>query len=97
MAGAAAGYYAAGIVFAISALTSIVAVMDHVSTDGWNENVLWTELFAALKGAIAGVLIAKGMGLSGWGLVRGGLYGFSITFALGSILSLAAYTIGQGK
>lgn len=78
MLGATAGQYAAGVTLAISTLTSIRAIYDDVKTDRFDLKTLADSIWAALKGAAAGGLIALAAGAS---LAVGATIGAGLTLA----------------
>ena len=90
--GAAAGLYTAGAVVAVSALTSIKVIYDSVSTGGFSGNTVGLGIMAGVKGAIAGGIFAKALGLS---LAAGAGLGFVIAAALTITATLIGITVKQ--
>ena len=85
--GGQAGYYSAAATVAVSALTSIKAIYDNVSADGFSGEAVGLGIVSAIKGAFAGGIIAKALGVS---LVAGA----GIGFAVAGTLAITATLIG---
>ena len=79
--GAKGGVFSAGVTVALSALTSIVAIYNGAKmSEGFNRNTLISSIWTALKGGVAGALIASAAGVSlalgatvGAGIAIGGI------------------------
>ena len=83
-----AGYYAAGITLALSAITDIVANVKNTNVDAFSKESLLTSISAALKGgAAAGILLYAG-GMTGLPLLAAAGGAAALTFLVSIGLKL---------
>lgn len=85
--GTTSGLYTASAVLAISAITSISVIFDKVSTEGFSSNAAILGIVASIKGALAGSLIAKALGVS---IIAGAGIGFVVTAGITVAATLVA-------
>ena len=90
--GAGAGQYAAAATLVISTGTTIKAIYDHVIQSGFDGNTVVTAIWAAIKGAAAGGLLALAMGAS---VVGGIAVGAIATLGIGIVVALIASEVRQ--
>ena len=88
--GASSGYIAGAITLALAAGADIYAKYNGIKENGFNGSTILVDVLAALKGALAGVALAKALKLSTSGLFSGGLIGMGITFMISGLAGLAA-------
>ena len=92
--GGKAGYYSAAATVAISALTSIKAIYDNVSAEGFSGEAVGLGIVSAIKGAFAGGIIAKALGVS---LVAGAGIGFAVAGTLAIVATLTGISVKQNN
>ena len=86
------GYYTAAATLAISAGTTLKVVFDHITQAGFDGKALTASIWAVIKGAAAGGLLAIATGTS---VVAGIAVGAVLTVTAGLILGIVAYSIHQ--
>ena len=86
------GYYTAAATLAISAGTTLKVVFDHITQAGFDGKALTASIWAVIKGAAAGGLLAIATGAS---VVAGVTVGAVLTVTAGLILGIVAYSIHQ--
>jgi len=88
------GYYGAAATVIVSAATSIKAIYDGVSTEGFSGNAVGLGIVSAIKGAFAGGIIAKALGVS---LVAGAGIGFAVAGTLAIVATLTGISVKQNN
>lgn len=92
--GGKSGYYSAAVTVTVSALTSIKAIYDNVSVEGFSSNAVGLGIISAIKGAFAGGIIAKALGVS---LVAGAGIGFGVAATLAITATLTGITVQKNN
>lgn len=86
------GKFSAATTLAIQALTTVAAVFDSVTANGWSNQALLEDIIAVIEGTAAGALFALAIGGS---VVSGAAVGAILTFGLAAIATMVAIELNK--